>query len=110
MRHPLAATFLPLLLISACATAPPKGVESVALGAPGSAYGLFLAGSSALGDGRNSEALRLLELAKAQGGSCSIIIDDAPHCATGRTLPRLSHALFNSCFDCIIELASTACK
>ena len=67
MRHLLTAACLPLFLVSACATAPPNGVATAALGAPGSAYGLFLAGSSALGDGRNSEALRLLELAKAQG-------------------------------------------
>lgn len=76
MRYLLSAACLPLLLVSACAAVPPKGPEA-SLSAPGSAYGLFLAGSSALGDGRNGEALRLLELAKAQGATDPAVTERA---------------------------------
>ena len=59
---------VPLFLLGACATVKPEAGDAVAPAAADSAYGLFLAGSSALTEGRNSDAARFLELARTQGG------------------------------------------
>ena len=69
MRHTLfATTCLSLLLLGACATVPVKTAPRATTTGAESAYGLFLAGSTALSDGRNADAARFLELAKLQGG------------------------------------------
>ena len=67
-RTLLASVCVPVLLLGACATAPPKATEAVAPAAADSAYGMFLAGSAALSEGRNADAARFLELARGQSG------------------------------------------
>ncbi len=73
----LVPALAPLLLLGACATATvpnPKSAEPVAANSP---YGLFLAGTSALTAGRNSEAEKFLEQAKAQGGDDPAVVERA---------------------------------
>lgn len=67
-RFLLCTACAPILLLGACATAEPETGPPGSAAAADSAYGLFLAGSSALSEGRNSDAARFLELAKSQGG------------------------------------------
>lgn len=69
-RYLTAAACAPLLLLAACATAP----SGAGAGGPppsaaaDSAYGMFLAGSAALTQGRSDDAAKLLELARAESG------------------------------------------
>ncbi len=78
MRQTLLATAcLPLLLLSACASVKDQPPPRAATGGAESAYGLFLAGSSALSDGRNAEAARFLELAGQQGGNDPAVTERA---------------------------------
>lgn len=70
MRRSLLLAFAaPLVLLGGCAMTP--RAEETPLGAPvaaDSAYGMFLAGSAALQEGRNGDAARFLELARSQSG------------------------------------------
>ncbi|WP_296596903.1 tetratricopeptide repeat protein [Phenylobacterium sp.] len=70
MRRTLLLAFAaPLVLLGGCAMTP--RAEEAPLGAPvaaDSAYGMFLAGSAALQEGRNGDAARFLELARSQSG------------------------------------------
>lgn len=70
MRRSLLLAFAaPLILLGGCAMTP--RAEETPLGAPvaaDSAYGMFLAGSAALQEGRNGDAARFLELARSQSG------------------------------------------
>jgi len=70
MRRTLLLAFAaPVIVLGGCATRQPA--QEQALGAPAaadSAYGMFLAGSAALQEGRNSDAARFLELARSQSG------------------------------------------
>jgi len=78
-RSLLAFACVPALLLGACATsAPPKlSLEPAAPAAADSAYGMFLAGSAALSEGRNSEASRFLDLARTQSGDDPAISERA---------------------------------
>lgn len=78
MRHTLLATAcVPFLLLSACVSVKVEATPRAATGGPESAYGLFLAGSSALSDGRNADAARFLELARQQGGDDPAVTERA---------------------------------
>jgi len=69
MRHALlSSACVSMLLLTACATGAPEAAGRSPPNTADSAYGLFLAGSSALVDGRNAEAVRFFEMAKAKGG------------------------------------------
>ncbi|MCX7588810.1 tetratricopeptide repeat protein [Phenylobacterium sp. 58.2.17] len=78
MRRLLVA-LAPLLLVTACATAP----QDVAWTPPaddgmgGSAYGAFLAGQGALNDGAGAEAAAYFERAEIEGGSSDLLRDRA---------------------------------
>ncbi|WP_374452147.1 tetratricopeptide repeat protein [Phenylobacterium sp.] len=78
MRRLLVA-LAPLLLVTACATAP----QDVAWTPPaddgmgGSAYGAFLAGQGALNDGAGAEAAVYFERAEIEGGSSDLLRDRA---------------------------------
>ncbi len=76
MRHALLAS-ASILLLTACATVPPTARAPATPNGPESAYGLFLAGSSALTAGRNSDAVKFLELAKSQGGDDPAVTERA---------------------------------
>lgn len=73
----LASAGLSFLLLAACATGAPDAAERSPPTTADSAYGLFLAGSSALGDGRNADAARLFEQAKLQGGDDPAVTERA---------------------------------
>ena len=73
----LASACVPLFLLTACATVAPNPVDRAPSTTADSAYGLFLAGSSALSDGRNADAVRFLELAKTQGGDDPAVTERA---------------------------------
>ena len=76
-RFLLASACAPFLLLGACATVPPGEREAVAPAAADSAYGLFLAGNSALNEGRNADAAKFLDLAKTQGGDDPAVTERA---------------------------------
>lgn len=79
MRRTLLFAFAaPLILLAGCTTSQAGGEE--ALGAPvaaDSAYGMFLAGNAALQEGRNSDAARFLDLARAQSGDDPAVAERA---------------------------------
>lgn len=70
MRLALLAFAAPLVLLGGCATTDmaTKDEASSVPAAADSAYGMFLAGNAALSEGRNSEAAKFLEVARAQAG------------------------------------------
>ncbi|TAL34988.1 MAG: tetratricopeptide repeat protein [Phenylobacterium sp.] len=70
MRLALLAFAAPLVLLGGCATTDmaAKDEASSVPAAADSAYGMFLAGNAALSEGRNSEAAKFLEVARAQAG------------------------------------------
>lgn len=80
MRRTLLLAFAaPLVLLGACA-GPVQKTEEAPLGAPvaaDSAYGMFLAGSAALQEGRNGDAARFLELARSQSGDDPAVAERA---------------------------------
>lgn len=76
-RNLLAFSSASILLLGGCATMPADSGDSATAAAADSAYGLFLAGNSALSEGRNSDAARFLELAKTQGGDDPAIFERA---------------------------------
>lgn len=79
MRRLLVA-IAPLLLLSACATAPQEELAwspAVADGMGGSAYGAFLAGQGALNDGAGAEAAAYFARAELEGGSSDLLRDRA---------------------------------
>ena len=73
---PLALVGVPVLLLAGCATSQ-KAAAPVPAAAADSAYGMFLAGSAALTEGRNSEAAKFLELARSQGGDDPAVAERA---------------------------------
>ena len=78
MRRLLVA-LAPLLLVTACATAP-QDVAWTPLaddGMGGSAYGAFLAGQGALNDGAGAEAAAYFERSEIEGGSSDLLRDRA---------------------------------
>ncbi|MFN9926986.1 MAG: hypothetical protein ACK53I_08620, partial [Phenylobacterium sp.] len=69
MRRLILIATVPALLLAGCAGGAPAPSSATGLPVVGeSAYGLFLAGGAAMNAGRNSEAARFLELARAGGG------------------------------------------
>ena len=80
MRRRLLLACAPLLLLGACATtaATPKlRSDPAAPAAADSAYGMFLAGSAALTQGRNSDAAKFLDIARAQSGDDPAVAERA---------------------------------
>lgn len=79
MRRSLLFAFAaPLVLLGGCVSVP--SAEESALVAPvaaDSAYGMFLAGSAALQEGRNGEAARFLDLARTQSGDDPAVAERA---------------------------------
>jgi len=79
MRLTLLLAFAaPLVLLGGCAAT--QKAEEAPLGAPvaaDSAYGMFLAGSAALQEGRNGDAARFLELARTQSGDDPAVAERA---------------------------------
>src|SRR3954454_23314628 len=63
MRFPLFLTAAPLVLLAACQTAP--GPATGEIGAASSSYGMFLAGQSALNNGKNGEASKFFDQARS---------------------------------------------
>jgi len=79
MRHLLLAC-APLVLLGACATVPQPDkaqLDPAAPAAADSAYGMFLAGSAALQEGRNGEAAKFLDLARTQSGDDPAVAERA---------------------------------
>lgn len=79
MRRLLVA-FAPLVLVAACATAPPREAvwtPDMGAGMGGSAYGAFLAGQGALNDGNGAEAATYFARAEEEGGSSDMLQDRA---------------------------------
>ena len=70
MRLALLAFAAPLVLLGGCATTDmaAKDEASSVPAAADTAYGMFLAGNAALSEGRNSDASRFLDVARAQAG------------------------------------------
>ncbi|WP_430426003.1 tetratricopeptide repeat protein [Phenylobacterium sp.] len=70
MRLALLAFAAPLVLLGGCATTDraAKDEASSVPAAADTAYGMFLAGNAALSEGRNSDASKFLEVARAQAG------------------------------------------
>jgi tetratricopeptide (TPR) repeat protein len=68
-----------LLLLGACATTQPKAEQAAATpaAAADSAYGMFLAGSAALNQGRNGDAAKFLDLARSQSGDDPAVAERA---------------------------------
>ena len=66
----------PLLLLAACATQPIDDLASLS-DPGGSPYGLFLAGQSALKDGRGAQAAAYFEQAQAGGAEDELIAERA---------------------------------
>jgi hypothetical protein len=71
MRLLLLTAAAPLVLLAACASAPPVASNAPPANdlAPGaSSYGMFLAGESALNSGRSTEAAKFFDQARSQTG------------------------------------------
>jgi len=79
MRLPLLLTTVaPLVLLAACATeGGSRGSASNDLNPGSSAYGMFLAGQSAMNGGRNGEASRFFDQARAETGGDAMISERA---------------------------------
>lgn len=77
MRLFLLAACAPVVLLSACATVQTAEVEPAIPAAADSAYGMFLAGSAALSEGRSAEAAKYLELARGQSGEDPAVTERA---------------------------------
>jgi len=79
MRRSLLLAFAaPLILLGGCAST--RTAENEPLGAPvaaDSAYGMFLAGSAALQEGRSNDAAKFLELARTQSGDDPAVAERA---------------------------------
>jgi Flp pilus assembly protein TadD len=74
----LSAAALPLVLLGACATQPGNGATPAGeIASAQSSYGMFLAGEEAMNAGRNGEASRFFEQARAGAGGDSMIADKA---------------------------------
>jgi tetratricopeptide (TPR) repeat protein len=78
MRRLLLAC-VPVAFLGACATTTPRTASEPAApaAAADSAYGMFLAGSAALTEGRNSEAARFLDIARSQSGGDPAVAERA---------------------------------
>ena len=79
MRRLLVA-IAPLVMLSACATAPRQELSwtpPTQLGMGGSAYGAFLAGQGALNDGAGAEAAAYFARAEIEGGASDMLRDRA---------------------------------
>jgi tetratricopeptide (TPR) repeat protein len=78
MRSVLLAFAAPAILLAGCATTTPADpAMPVAPAAADSAYGMFLAGNAALSEGRNNEAARFLDLARAESGDDPAVAERA---------------------------------
>jgi tetratricopeptide (TPR) repeat protein len=84
VRFPRFLAFVPLVLLTACATTaadiglrPSQPAPRVSSADGNSAYGLFLAGQAALGEGNAREAMTLLMAARAAGAQDPEVIDNA---------------------------------
>lgn len=77
MRHLLLAFAAPAVLLGGCATTTTEVAEPGAPVAADSAYGMFLAGAAALNEGRNKDAARFLELARAESGNDPAVAERA---------------------------------
>src|SRR5215471_1880825 len=77
MRSLLLASVAPLFLLGACAVGPAAPPPAAEIASAQSPYGMFLAGEQAMNAGRNGEAARFFDLARAQGGGDAMIADKA---------------------------------
>src|SRR3569623_239501 len=70
MRLPLLIAAAPLVLLAACAGAPvaPNAPPATDLAAGASTYGMFLAGESALNNGKSKDAAHFFDEARAEPG------------------------------------------
>lgn len=77
MRHHLLILAAPLVLLSACASAPSETADVVVRDAAefdgASSYGLFLAGEAALSDGKTGEASVYFDRARLEGGDPDLL-------------------------------------
>src|SRR5207253_8314299 len=78
MRSILLACAAPLVVLGGCAsvatvTPPPAGPAAAA----DTAYGMFLAGNAALNEGRNGDAAKFLDAARAQSGEEAAVAERA---------------------------------
>lgn len=75
----LISAAVPLFLLGACATAPGGGASTPPgeIASAQSSYGMFLAGESAMNNGRNSEAARFFDQARAGSGGDVMIAERA---------------------------------
>jgi tetratricopeptide (TPR) repeat protein len=69
----------PILLLGACASLPQKAAPGApsAAAAADSAYGMFLAGSAALNQGRNGDAAKFLDMARSESGGDAAVAERA---------------------------------
>lgn len=78
MRLRLLAFAAPLVLLGACSTtSAPEADLSAPAAAADTPYGMFLAGSAALNEGRSQDAARFLEMARAHSGDESLVTERA---------------------------------
>jgi tetratricopeptide (TPR) repeat protein len=70
MRLPLLLTAAPLVLLAACANAPGSAPrpQPTELGAATSSYGMYLAGESALNNGKSGDAAKFFDKARLETG------------------------------------------
>lgn len=77
MRHIALALIAPLVLAGGCVSVGSAPSAPDELTTADSAYGMFLAGSSALAEGRGGEASRFLEMAQARGADDPVVAERA---------------------------------
>jgi tetratricopeptide (TPR) repeat protein len=77
MRSILLACVAPLALLGACATVEAVPPQQGAAAAADTAYGMFLAGNAALNEGRNGDAAKFLDAARAQSGDEAAVSERA---------------------------------
>ncbi len=79
MRLSLLSAVAPMILLGACASLPPASSQQQAADLPVgvSPYGMFLAGEAALNDGRNSDAARFFDLARAPSANDGLVTERA---------------------------------
>lgn len=78
MRLRLLTFAAPFVLLAACGSVPRPDLEARAPeAAADTPYGMFLAGSAALNEGRSQEAARFLDMARAGSGDETLVVERA---------------------------------